>query len=155
MDVSASNSLTAYAYQSTLSQGGNSGQALTQALASGRSQAAQASSLVASAGPSDATSALAGASGSQALASYAYSSADAAGNGPEAVQSLLSSLGGGTSALLSTDGLPVSAEAISASSTEAQARYAYDQSQNPSATAAQAAAAGQQTQLASGLNLLA
>lgn len=155
MDMSVSGALSTYAYQNTLTQTGSASQALTQAMAAGQSQAAEAGALLASAGQVDPISALSGGSNSQTLVSLAYSSSAASGNGPEAVQAMLATLGGGASALLPTsDGLPVSTAALSPTTTEALARYAYDQSQNPAHTAAQAAAAGQQSLLSSGLNLL-
>ena len=155
MDVNAVGALGAYAYQTTLAQGGSASQALTQALAAGQSQAAQTGALLASAGSLDSTSLLAGGSNSQALTSLAYSASAASGNGPEAIQAMLASLGGGTSGLLPTaDSLPVSAAALTPGATEALVRYAYDQSSNPQAAEQQAIAAGQQALLSTGLNLL-
>jgi hypothetical protein len=157
MDMSVTGVLSAYAYQNTLARTGSASQALSQGMAVGQSQAAQAATLLSSAGTVDPASALSGGSSSSALVSLAYGASASSGNGPEAVQAMLASLGGGTSALLapSTDGLPVSAAALTpASATAALVRYAYDQSQDPKAAEQQAITAGQQALLSSGLNLL-
>ncbi len=156
MDVSATSALSLFAYQSTLSQTGSKAQAVTQALAAGQSQAAETGSLLASVGTVDPITALSGGSVSSALTSMAYANSASSGNGPEAVQAMLAALGGGTSALLpSTDGLPVSAAALSPGATAAMSRYAYDQSQNPSATVQQALASARQSLEQTNLNLLA
>jgi hypothetical protein len=156
MDVNAVGALSAYTYQTALTQTGSASQALTQALASGQSQAAQTGALLASAGSLDPASLLAGGSSSQALTSLAYSASAASGNGPEAIQAMLASLGGGTSGLLPTaDSLPVSAAALTPGATQALVRYAYDQSQDPQTAEQLAITAGQQALLSQGLNLLA
>ncbi|HEY3401104.1 MAG TPA: hypothetical protein VGK03_10775 [Geothrix sp.] len=156
MDMNVAGALSAYTYQSTLAQTGSASQALTQALATSQSQVGQASALLAGAGSLDGATALAGGSGVQALASLAYSASAASGNGPEALQAMLATLGGGTSALSSTsDSLPLSAAILSPSTTEALVRYAYDQSQNPKNAEQLAITAGQQALLTSGLNLTA
>lgn len=156
MDLNVSSALTAYAYQSTLTQTGSKSQALSQALAASQSQVASATDLLTGATSTDALSALAGSSGTQALTSLSYATAAQSGNGADAVQALLASLNGGVSALLpSSDGMPASATLLSPSTTAALVRYAYDQSQNPANTVAQIAASGQQALLSSGLNLLA
>ena len=157
MDMNVSGTLSTYAYQNTLARTGNPAQALTSALAANQSQAADTSALLASAGSVDPASALAGDAGNQALASLAYDAAAASGNGPAAVQAMLSSLGGSSASSLlpSPDNLPVSAAALSPGVTEALARYTYDQSQNPNAVAAQSVTSGQQALLSTGLNLLA
>jgi hypothetical protein len=157
MDVNLSGALGALAYQTTLNQTGSPSQALLQSLAAGQSQAAEAGSLIASVGPTDPQAGLAGGAGSQALASFAYGTSATAGKGPEAVQALLATLGGTTAPALlpSSDNLPVSAAALSPSTTAALVRYAYDQSQTPAAATQQAIASGQQTLLNTGLNLLA
>ena len=151
--MNVTSALSAYAYQSTLTQTGSASQALTQALVAGQSQVAQTGVLLGSVDP---LTALSG-SDNQGLLSLAYGSAASSGNGPGAIQATLATLNGGTtSALLpSTDGLPVSAAALAPSTTAALVRYAYDQSQNPSAFAQQIATAAQQSVLTSGLNLLA
>ena len=156
MDVNVAGALSAYTYQSTLAQTGSASQALTQGLAAGQAQVAQANALLASAGSLDATTALAGGSGIQALASLAYSASAASGNGPEALQAMLASLGGGTSAFSATsDSVPMSTAVLSPSTAEALVRYAYDQSQNPKHAEQLAITAGQQALLTSGLNLTA
>lgn len=150
--MNVTSALSAYAYQSTLTQTGSASQALTQALVAGQSQVAQTGALLGSVDP---LTALSG-SDNQGLLSLAYGSAASSGNGPGAIQAMLTTLSGGTSALLpSTDGLPVSAAALAPSTTAALVRYAYDQSQNPSTFAQQAATVAQQSVLTSGLNLLA
>jgi hypothetical protein len=155
MDITAMSALNTYAYQNAYAQTGNGSQALVQALTSNQSQMAQMGQILASASPIDPIASLAGSSGSQALVSLAYSTSASAGNGPGAVQSMLASLSGGTSALLPTsDSLPLSTAILSPSTTQALVRYAYDQSQNQTTTAAQAAASGQQALAASGWNLL-
>ena len=156
MEISAMGALSSYAYQSSLAQTGNASQALIQALASGRSQAANAGALVSSAGFVDPISALAGGSNSQALTSFAYGASADSGNGPQALRAMLASLGGGVSAFApSSDGLPVSAAAISPGATQALLRYAYDQSQDPEAAVKQAVLSAQQFVSTSALNLLA
>lgn len=157
MDMNVSGTLSTYAYQTTLAKTGNPAQALTSALASNQSQAAETSALLASAGSVDPTSVLAGDAGNEALASLAYAASASTGNGPAAVQAMLASLGGSSvsSLLPSPSTLPVSPAALTPGTTEALARYAYDQSQNPNAVAAQSVASGQQALLSSGLNLLA
>ena len=156
MDMNVAGALSAYAYQSTLTQTGSASQALGRGLAASQSQAAETTTLLASAGAVDPMATLAGGSGVQALASLAYSTSAASGNGVGAVQSLLASLGGGTSAFTSTsDKLPASTTALSPGATEALARYAYDQSADPKTSAHQAAAAAKQALLTSGLDLLA
>jgi hypothetical protein len=156
MDINAISALSAYTYQSALTQSGSAAQALTQSLSLAQSQSASVGGLLASAGSVDPLAALAGGSETQALASLAYSASEASGTGSESVQALLAALGTGSSALLTTStALPTSAVGLSPSATEALARYAYDQSQNPTHTIAQTAAAGQQALLASTLNLLA
>lgn len=156
MDINAISALSAYTYQGALTQSGSAPQALTQALASGQSQAANVRDLLASAAATETLASLAGGSGAQALASLAYSASESAGTGPASVQALLATLGTGSSALLTTStSLPASTAGLAPSAIEALARYAYDQSQNPTHTIAQTAAAGQQALLASGLNLLA
>lgn len=156
MDIRATGALSSYAYQSSLAQTGSADRALIQALTMGQSQAADAGALVASAGLVDPLSALAGGSNSQALTTLAYGASEALGNGPQALRAMLASLGGGGSAFApSSDGLPVSAAAISPGATQALLRYAYDQSQDPEGAAKQAALSAQQSLLSSGLNLLA
>jgi len=156
MDVNASAALSSYAYQTTLARTGSASRALSQALASNQSQAADTSALLASAGSFDALAPLAGGANSQALVGLAYGASAAAGNGPEAVQALLASLGGGSSVFTpDSDNLPVSAAALTSSSSLALARYAYDQSQNPEADTKAAVSAARQSILSSGLNLLA
>ena len=156
MDVNAVGALSAYTYQTALTQTGSASQALTQALASGQSQAAQTGALLASAGSLDPASLLAGGSNSQALTSLAFAASAASGNGPEAIQAMLASLGGGTSGLLPTaDSLPVSAAALTPGATQALIRYAYDQSQDPQTAEQLAISAGQQALMSQGLNLLA
>lgn len=156
MDMNVAGALSAYTYQSTLAQTGSASQALTQALATSQSQVGQASALLAGAGSLDGAAALAGGSGAQALASLAYSASAASGNGPEALQAMLATLGGGTSGQSSTtDSLPLSTAILSPSTTEALVRYAYDQSQNPKNAEQLAITAGQQALLTSGLNLTA
>ncbi|NWJ41611.1 MAG: hypothetical protein HXX12_11640 [Geothrix sp.] len=156
MSVNAISALSSYAYQSALSQTGSSSQAMSQGLAMVQSQVAEASSLFSNSGATDPLAALSGSSSLPALSSLTYSASAASGNGSSAVQDLLSSLSGSQgSAPSAVTALPWSVALLSPSSAQALVRYAYDQSQNPSHTAAQAAAAGQQTLLASGLNLLA
>lgn len=156
MDINAISALSAYTYQSALTQSGSPAQALNQALPVAQSQAATVGGLLASAGSVDPLAALAGGADAQALGSLAYAASAASGNGPEALQALLASLGGSSAALLSpSTGQPSSTASLSPSVAEALARYAYDQSQNPAHTVAQTAAAGQQVLLASTLNLLA
>ena len=156
MDVNATGALSSYAYQSALSKTGSSSQALIQALAAGQSQAADVGSLLASVGSVDPIAALSGGSNSQALTSLAYNASASLGNGASAVQAMLATLTGGSSALFSgSDGLPVSAAALSPGNTEALLRYTYDQSQDPKTSAKQAAASAQQALLTSGLDLLA
>jgi hypothetical protein len=156
MDMSVTGALSAYAYQSTLTQTGSTSQALTQALASSQSQVADARTLLASAGPVDPLAALAGSANGQALTALVDAASASSGDSPGSVQAMLASLGGGTSALIPTsDGLPVSAVMLSPSTTEALVRYAYDQSQNPDSLANKTDLLGQQALLASGLNLLA
>jgi hypothetical protein len=167
MDMNVTAALGSYAYQSTLTQTGSANRALAQAMASGQSQASEVGSLVASAGSFDPLASLAGGSNSEALTSLAYATSAASGTGAQSVQAALASLGNGTSAILSSlsssgsDGLPLSAAALSPSTTEALVRYAYDQGQSQSqglgtsATAQQAAASGLQTLMSSSLNLLA
>jgi hypothetical protein len=155
MDMNVSSALTAYAYQSTLTQTGSRSQALSQALAAGQSQVASATNLLDGAGSTDALAALAGNSGAPALTALSYATAAQSGTGADAVQALLASLNGGVSALLpAADSMPTSAPLLSPSTTEALVRYAYDQSQNPANTTAQIAASGQQALLSSGLSLL-
>jgi hypothetical protein len=156
MDMNVAGALSAYAYQSTLTQTGNASQALRQGLAASQSQAASTSTLLASAGSIDPMAALAGGSGVQALASLAYTSSAASGNGTQAVQAMLASLGSSSTALFaSSDKMPLSAAAIAPGATEALARYAYDQSADPKTSAQQAAAAAKQALLSTGLDLLA
>jgi hypothetical protein len=160
MDINAMSALTAYSYQNTLAQTGSRSQAVVQALATSQAQVAQMGSMFTSAqsaaDPLAALASLAGGASSQALMGLSYGTQASAGNGTSAVQSLLSSLNGGVSALLpSSSGFPASAAFLSASTTAALARYAYDQSQNPSSFATQAASSGQQSLLASGWNMLA
>ena len=69
MDMNVSSALTAYAYQSTLTQTGSPSQALSQALAASQSQVASVTALWTGAGSADAFTALAGSSGTQALTS--------------------------------------------------------------------------------------
>ncbi len=155
MDMNVSSALTAYAYQSTLTQTGSQSQALSQALAASQSQVASATALLSGSTSMEPLSALAGSSGTQALTSLSYATAAPSGTGADAVQALLASLNGGVSALLpASGGMPASAALLSPSTTSALARYAYDQSQNPTHTAAQSAASGQQALMASGLTLL-
>ncbi len=156
MDINATSALSLFAYQNTLSQTGSKSEAVTQALAAGQSQAAETAGLLASIGTVDPIAALSGGSASEALTSMAYAHSAASGNGPEAIQAMLAALGGGASALLpSTDGLPVSAAALSPGASAAMVRYAYDQSQNPAATAQQALASTRQSLEQTTLNLLA
>lgn len=156
MNVNPISALSSYAYQSTLGQTGSTSQALAKGLAAVQSQVAEASTLFANAGSNDPLAALAGSSSRSALASLTYSASAASGNGSSAVKDLLSSFSGSQgSAASAVTALPLSVAMLSPSSAQALVRYAYDQSQNPNRTAAQAAAAGQQSQLASGLNLLA
>lgn len=156
MSVSPISALSSYAYQSTLGQTGSSSQALSKGLSMVQAQVAEASTLFSNAGSTDPLAALAGSSSRAALASLTYSASTSTGNGSSAVQDLLSSLSGNQGAGSSAvSPLPWSVAMLSPSSAQALVRYAYDQSQNPNHTAAQAAAAGQQSLLASGLNLLA
>ena len=172
MSVSPISALSSYAYQSTLGQTGSSSQAMSKGLSMVQAQVAEASTLFSNAGSTDPLAAfddivryqvefynlaaLAGSSSRAALASLTYSASTSTGNGSSAVQDLLSSLSGNQEAGSSAvSPLPWSVAMLSPSSAQALVRYAYDQSQNPNRTAAQAAAAGQQSLLASGLNLLA
>jgi GH18 family chitinase len=159
MDMSVMGSLSAYTYQSALSQTGNSGQAITQALASARSQVANVATLLSSGtqASSDPFATLVDSSSLQALASLAYTSGNATGSGAQSLQSLLNSLGGGSSSTLfsTSSTMPLSAAVLAPSATEALVRYAYDQSQNPTNAAQQVATSGQQSLLATGFNLLA
>jgi hypothetical protein len=149
MDVNGIGALSAYAYQTTLNQTGSSSQALSQAMTVGQAQAAETSGLLASVGPVDPLAALGGGTTGPGLAGLAYASSAASGHGPDAIQAVLAALGGGSSALFTgSDSLPVSAAALSPSTTQALVRYAYDQSQNPDK-------ALQQAQLGTGLNFLA
>lgn len=159
MDINAMSALTAYSYQNTLTQTGSRNQAVLSALATSQAQVAQMGSMFAPAqsasDPMASLASLAGAGGAQALMGLSYGTQVANGNGNNAVQSLLSSLNGGVSALLpSTNGIPASAAFLSSSTTAALARYAYDQSQNPNAFATQAATNGQQSLMASSWNML-
>jgi hypothetical protein len=156
MDVNASAALSSYAYQTTLARTGSASRALSQALASNQSQAADTSALLASAGSFDALAPLAGGANSQALVGLAYGASASAGNGPEAVQALLASLGGGTSVFTpASDAPPLPAEALTSSSSLALARYTQEQSQDPEADAKLAANAARQSILNSRLDLLA
>jgi hypothetical protein len=157
MDVNAAGALSAYAYQSALSQTGNASQALSQALAASQAQVAQTSSLFTGVGPIDPMATLAGGAESQSQASLYFGASSATGNASGTVQGLLSSLlGGSNSALFSgSDSLPSSAALLTGGALESLVRYAYDQSQNPTASSQQLAASAQQTALTSGLNLLA
>ncbi|MFZ1375311.1 MAG: hypothetical protein WAS25_01795 [Geothrix sp.] len=156
MSVNPISALSSYAYQSALGQTGSTSQAMSKGLAMVQSQVAEARTLLSNAGSTDPLAALAGSSSRSALASLTYAASASAGNGSSAVQDLLSSLSGGQGkASSAVSPLPWSVAMLSPSSAQALVRYAYDQSQNPNHTAAQTAAAGQQSQLASGLNLLA
>lgn len=156
MSVNAISALASYAYQSALGQTGSSSQAMAKGLAMVQSQVADVSTLFSNAGSTDPLAALAGSSSRAALASLTYSASASSGGASSAVQDLLSSISSTSGAATSAvSPLPWSVAMLSPSSAQALVRYAYDQSQNPSHTAAQAAAAGQQSQLASGLNLLA
>lgn len=149
MDLTGIPALSSSTYRMALARTGSPSQALTQALAAGQSQAAGVGALVASTGPGDAASLLAGAAGSQGLATLAYAQAEASGTGAQAIQAMLGALGGGRAALFTgSDSLPVPAAALAPTSTAALVRYAYDQTQNP-------ATALQQAQPGSTLNLLA
>lgn len=157
MAVNAIGALSAYAYQNTLAQTGSASQALSQALAASKAQADQVSSLFGNASSTDSFLAQTGNSG---LAALTYSASAASGTGADAIQALLGSQTSNPSSLFTnSDGQPSSAAMLSPSAAAALARYTYDQSQNHTAssaqTAAQAIASGQQSLLASGLNLLA
>jgi len=155
MSVNAINALSSYAYQSALGQTGSSSQAMSKGLAMVQSQVAEASALLSNAASTEPLAVLSGSPSLPALSSLTYSASAAAGNGSSAVQDLLSSFSGSQgSAPSAVAALPWSVAMLSPSSAQALVRYAYDQSQNPNHTAAQAAAAGQQSLLASGLNLL-
>ena len=149
MDLTGIPALSSHTYRMALARTGSPSQALTQALAAGQSQAAGVGGLVASAGPGDEASLLAGAAASQGLAALAYAQAEASGTGPQALRAMLAALGGGSAALFTgSDGLPVSAAALAPTSTAALVRYAYDQTQDP-------AAALQQAQLGATVHFLA
>ncbi|WLT31358.1 hypothetical protein [Geothrix sp. PMB-07] len=158
MNVNGLGALSAYTYQSTLSQTGSADLALSQALAASQSQVNDLSSLFASAGSEDPLAALIGTSGLSGMNALSYSTASSPGKGSEALQALLGS-SAPTSSLSSlfsnSDGLSVSAAILAPETTAALMRYTYDQSQNHSASLSQALESGQQTLLASGLNLLA
>ena len=153
MDPLGSQSLLAY--QGVLAQGGTRGQAVAQALAAGRAQATGISAMVSSAGSVDPVAALSGGSASQALTSLAF---DTSSDKTSAVKAMLATLGGSsglTSLFTNSDGVPISAAALSPGPTAALVRYAYSQTQDPAEAARQALATAQQTQQASALNLLA
>jgi hypothetical protein len=156
MSLNGVGALSSYAFQNTFAQTGSASQALTQALTATQSQAADTSALLASVSSFDPLAALSGGSNAQALVSLAYSASAATGNGPEAVQAMLASLGGGASVFTSpSSNLPGSEAALSPDTTQALARYAYDQSRDPASAAREAATAAQQSLLTSALNLLA
>ena len=154
--MNAAGAISAYTYQSALSQTGNADQALAQALSASQSLVAADSALFANQiGPVNPMAAFSGdASGQFSTALPFPSSAPSNGDGAQALlNSLLSST---SSALFSgTDNMPVSAALLSPTSTEALVRYAYDQSQNPNTSTNSLIAAAQQTLLTSALNLLA
>jgi hypothetical protein len=153
MNVNAIGALGSYAYQSALSQTGDTSKAMSQGLAMVQSQVADARSLFSNGGSVDPLAALAGSAGQPALSSLIYGASPTSGNG-SSVQDLLASVSGQGSPSPTVSALPWSVAMLTPASAQALVRYAYDQSQNPSHTAAQAAAAGQQSLLASGLNLL-
>lgn len=160
MNVNAIGALSAYTYQNTLAQTGSSNQALSQALAATQSQAGDMTSLLSSLGATDPFATLNASSSLEALSALTYSASAASGQGPSAVLAQLRTQSSSATSLFSgTDGLSLSAAVMSPSATEALVRYTYDQSQNHTAsaatTASQAIASGQQSLMASTLNLLA
>jgi hypothetical protein len=166
MNVNATGALTSYTYQNILSQTGSTSQALSQALAASQSQIDQASSLFGSTDQADPLTTLAASSGLSALSSLTYSAVAASGNGSDALQAMLgtSSSTSSLSALFTTSsGQSTSVAKLSPSAAEALVRYTYEQGQNKSGSTAPATtptitqliASGQQTLMASGLNLLA
>lgn len=155
MDMNGIGALSAYTYQSSLAQTGNSKQALAQALTAVQSQVASTATLLGGSGTMDPLAAAVGASGSQSLTSLIYTTAASTGAGSSALQAMLSSMGNSTSALFApSDALPSSAALLAPKAAAALARYAYDQSQNPDALAKQTATLAQQYLQSSGLNLL-
>ncbi len=139
MEANAIGSLSAYTFQSSLNQSGSSSRAMAQSLASGQSQVADVVTLLGREGSTDPEAAVDRSPSRLPLAKLYTPAPTSEGIGPSIEQ----------------NAQPRPAAAQPAMAGAAQARYAYDQSQNPNHTAAQAAAAGQQSQLASGLNLLA
>ncbi len=160
MNVNAIGALSAYTYQNTLAQTGSTNQALSQALAASQSQSNDMGSLLSSLGGTDPLATASASSGLEALSGLTYSASAASGQGASAVLAQLGSKSSSASSLFSgTDGLSISTAVMSPSATEALVRYTYDQSQNhtasSAATASQAIASGQQSLMASTLNLLA
>ncbi|GLH74309.1 hypothetical protein GETHLI_28110 [Geothrix limicola] len=163
MNVNAMGALSAYTYQSALTQTGSTNQALSQALAASQAQVNDLNSLFSSDGAIDPLASLSGASALQDMSTLTYSAAAASGNGSTALQALVNAQGSNLGSLFSSsDSLSVSEAVLSPSTAEALARYAYDQSQNQTAstaqtsaqTAAQAVASGQQALFNSSLDLL-
>jgi hypothetical protein len=156
MAVNAIGALSAYTYQNTLTQTGSASQALSQALAASQAQADQVSALF---GTSSSADSFLAQSGTGGLAALTYSAATDSGTGTDALQALLGATSQTSSLFTNSDGGPSSAALLAPSAAAALARYTYDQSQNHTATsaqtAAQAIASGQQSLLASGLNLFA
>jgi hypothetical protein len=157
MDISSIGAFRTYRYLTTLAQGGDRNQALLQALAAGQPQAAEVADVLDSAtdGKSRAVSplaslaSLAGQAGGEALGALAYTASAATGQGPEALASLLATLGGGNTSLL----FPSAALPLPAAT--ALAAYGYGQSENPQQALAQLTATGRKALLATGLDLLA
>ncbi|MBI1751158.1 MAG: hypothetical protein HY014_12615 [Acidobacteria bacterium] len=158
MNVNGLGALSAYTYQSALTQTGSANQALSQALSASQAQINDLSALFSSTGSEDPLAGLSGASGLSGLNALSYSTASSLGQDSAALQALLGSTSptASLSSLFSaSDGLSVSASVLAPDATAALVRYTYDQSQNHSASLGQALASGQQTLLSSGLNLLA
>ena len=158
MDFNAVGALSLYTFQNTLSQTGNASQALLQALSLGRAQGADISALVGSAGSVNPIDALAGAPAASSLADLAYGVSAAGGTGGTSVQTLLASLGGGSTSIAglfaNPDQLPVSTNTVTPNATQALAQFAYGQNQSPAEAASNGILAVQQAIQDATLNLL-
>lgn len=159
MDIGSISAFRTYRYLTTLAQGGDRNQALLQALAAGQPQAAQATDVLGSAtalSPQTTLATLAGQAGSEGLGALAYTASAATGQGPEALTSLLRTLGGGsTSFLFASDATALTAASPSLPAATALAAYGYGQSEDPQQALAQLTATGRKALLATGLDLLA
>lgn len=156
MDISSIGAFRTYRYLTTLAQGGDRNQALLQALAAGQPQAAEAANVLGSAAALSPLASLAGQAGSEGLGALAYTASAATGQGPEALASLLRTLGGGsTSFLFASDATALTAASPSLPAATALAAYGYGQSEDPQQALAQLTATGRKALLATGLDLLA